>query len=67
MDQTANLNFDSLERSLYNSKVLVIGSGQDLDDRKLAKILTIQTDGIIYSDLIKPTATLLIQVEELIF
>lgn len=37
MDQTANLNFDSLERSLYNSKVLVIGSGQDLDDRKLGQ------------------------------
>lgn len=33
MDQTANLNLDELERNLYFSKVLVIGSGQDLDGR----------------------------------
>lgn len=35
MDQTANLCFDDLERRLYNSKVLVIGSGQDIDGRGL--------------------------------
>lgn len=34
-DATANLCLNPLEQKLYNSKVLVIGSGQDLDGRGL--------------------------------
>jgi hypothetical protein len=39
MDATANLCFNPLEQSLYNSKVLVIGSGQDLDGRAMKDII----------------------------
>ena len=39
MDATANLCLDALELSLYNSKVLVIGSGQDLDGRAMGDII----------------------------
>lgn len=37
MDQTANIAFDDLEKSLYRSKVLVIGSGQDINGRGLGQ------------------------------
>jgi hypothetical protein len=39
MDQTANLCLDALELSLYKSKVLLIGSGQDLDGRAMADVI----------------------------
>lgn len=37
MDATAALCFNDLESSLYNAKVLVIGSGQDLDGRQMGQ------------------------------
>lgn len=39
MDATAALAFNDLESKLYHSKVLVIGSGQDLDGRGMKDII----------------------------
>lgn len=39
MDATAALTFNDLEQRLYTAKVLVIGSGQDLDGRGLGDII----------------------------
>lgn len=39
LDQTANLNQDKLELSLCNAKVLVIGSGHDIDGRCMGDMI----------------------------
>lgn len=39
LDATANFKLDSLELSLANARVLVIGSGQDIDGRDLGETI----------------------------